>query len=464
MEVLSNLLANSKDSSSISLEYSNLEDISDLLPLLQQFSRLENLNLSNNNISQLPYDLSALNALRSLDISNNELCVEDVVDALQTLPGLQVLYISLETQAEADLIQAKLPHLLYLNGEPIVISTPRPCENPENSSFTDYELTEVAGLYDKVRELWRDAGSDYDNNLVDEFDIKIKAILDDLSASTKDRDSVQIKGNILMAKYSMYKFVIDKAVEFLHCTEHRAGEILNQGIEVIDTTIGEVLGLFNYLPTPITDRKREPAVDKETAEVLEAAELLEEELVAQKQQNATLKKELDELRIEMEAVQEENKKYLDMIIKQSKSNAENALSNTSFTYNPRSTTFIRSQSQLQVSSNGQGRVLTLKQLKDTIEEIYTSKIKYDLKCTEGKMPRETMEQYMWTFLNQKYGLKNLITDWAAGIKNALLKYSKDDNDIAVFLKILNNECDEEYRFVQTQVKETVAELLKVDYI
>ena len=244
MEALSNLLANSKDCSSISLEYQNLEDISDLLPLFLQFSRLENLNLSNNNISKLPDDLSALNSLKSLDISNNELSVEDVVDALQTLPGLQVLYISLESQAEAELIQAKLPNLLYLNGEPVAISTPRPCENLENSSFTDYELTQVAGLYDRVRELWRDAGSDYDNNLVDEFDIKIKAILDDLTASIIDKDSIQIKGNILMAKYSMYKFVIDKAVEFLHCTEHKAGEILNQGIEVIDTTIGDVLGLL----------------------------------------------------------------------------------------------------------------------------------------------------------------------------------------------------------------------------
>ena len=68
---------------------------------------------------------------------------------------------------------------------------------------------------------------------------------------------------------------------------------------------------------------------------------------------------------------------------------------------------------------------------------------------------------MYTFLNQKYGLKNLIIEWATSIINGLKKFSHEDNDIAVFGKILRNECDEEFRFVQTQVKNTMEELLKV---
>lgn len=54
---------------------------------------------------------------------------------------------------------------------------------------------------------------------------------------------------------------------------------------------------------------------------------------------------------------------------------------------------------------------------------------------------------MYTFLNQKYGLKSLILEWASCIINALKKYGNDDNDVAVFGKILRNECDEEFRFV-----------------
>lgn len=72
-----------------------------------------------------------------------------------------------------------------------------------------------------------------------------------------------------------------------------------------------------------------------------------------------------------------------------------------------------------------------------------------------------MEQHMYTYLNQKYGLKNLIIEWATSIISALKKYGQDDNDVSVFGKILRNECDEEFRFVQTQVKNTIKELLKV---
>jgi hypothetical protein len=89
------------------------------------------------------------------------------------------------------------------------------------------------------------------------------------------------------------------------------------------------------------------------------------------------------------------------------------------------------------------RNLTLKQLKDVINDIYTSKIKFDKKCEALKQPRETMEQYMYTYLNQKYGLKNLIIEWAVSIINGIKTYLKEDHDVTLFGKILKNECDEE---------------------
>jgi len=44
--------------------------------------------------------------------------------------------------------------------------------------------------------------------------------------------------------------------------------------------------------------------------------------------------------------------------------------------------------------------------------------------------------------------QNLIIEWATAIVNGIRKFSSDDNDITVFGKILRNECDEEFRFVQ----------------
>jgi len=108
-----------------------------------------------------------------------------------------------------------------------------------------------------------------------------------------------------------------------------------------------------------------------------------------------------------------------------------------------------------------GKALSIRQLKEIIEDIYASKSKFDIKCLETHLPRETMEQHLYTYLNQKYGLKNLILDWAQAIINGVRKYSGEDNDVAVFGKILRNEIDEEFRFVQRQLKETVHELLRV---
>ena len=68
---------------------------------------------------------------------------------------------------------------------------------------------------------------------------------------------------------------------------------------------------------------------------------------------------------------------------------------------------------------------------------------------------------MYTYLNQKYGLKNLIIEWAAAIINGIKTYLKEDHDVALFGKILKNECDEEFRYIQMHVKETLTNLLKV---
>lgn len=106
------------------------------------------------------------------------------------------------------------------------------------------------------------------------------------------------------------------------------------------------------------------------------------------------------------------------------------------------------------------RVLTLKQLKETIADIYAQKVKFDQKCEINKVSKETLEQYMYTYLNQKYGLKPLIVEWAAAIINGVKTYIKEEHDVALFAKMLKNECDESFRPRQEQVKDSLNKLLK----
>ena len=105
-------------------------------------------------------------------------------------------------------------------------------------------------------------------------------------------------------------------------------------------------------------------------------------------------------------------------------------------------------------------MLPLKQLKDIIGDIYAQKMKYDRKCHEAQLPVGTMEQFMYNYLNQKYGLKTLIVEWASTIITGIKCYVQDDHEVTLFAKILKNECDEEFRFVQMHVRQTLGYLLK----
>ena len=105
------------------------------------------------------------------------------------------------------------------------------------------------------------------------------------------------------------------------------------------------------------------------------------------------------------------------------------------------------------------RVLTKRMLMDLIKEIYDSKTHFDQKCQELGQPKETMEQHMYAYLNHKYGLKNLIIEWASSIINGIRMFSAEDAEICLFGKILRNELEEESRFIIGKMKSTISDLL-----
>ena len=74
-----------------------------------------------------------------------------------------------------------------------------------------------------------------------------------------------------------------------------------------------------------------------------------------------------------------------------------------------------------------------------------------------------MEQFMYTYLVQKYGLKSLIVEWATAIINGVRAYARDDHEVALFAKVLKNECDEEFRYIQVHVRSTMEQVLKTVY-
>ena len=105
------------------------------------------------------------------------------------------------------------------------------------------------------------------------------------------------------------------------------------------------------------------------------------------------------------------------------------------------------------------RVFTIKMMKEIISNIYTSKISFDKKCLINKQPKQTMEEYMYTYLNQKYGLKNMVIEWATNIINGIRTFSNEDTEISLFGKILQNELEENCRLLINNLKVNINSIL-----
>ena len=109
------------------------------------------------------------------------------------------------------------------------------------------------------------------------------------------------------------------------------------------------------------------------------------------------------------------------------------------------------------------RVFTLKMMKDVINDIYNSKVDFDKKCDNNQMPHETLEQHMYTYLNYKYGLKNIIIEWATNIINGIKSFSSEDSEVCLFGKILRNEIEEDSRLFLPMLKANFLNVLTLLY-
>ena len=106
------------------------------------------------------------------------------------------------------------------------------------------------------------------------------------------------------------------------------------------------------------------------------------------------------------------------------------------------------------------RKLTKEQLNDIIQDIYKSKIIYDQNCIDLNKPLETMEQYMYQYLNQKYGLKSLTIEYVSAIIIGIKEYSKKDMNIKLFGMLLKNEVEENTLTIVEKIKQVVQETLE----
>jgi len=150
-----------------------------------------------------------------------------------------------------------------------------------------------------------------------------------------------------------------------------------------------------------------------------------------------------------------------------KSNNQNFLNEPSISYQPS----LSNLSQYSNITNTNPRDLkvvigpiskrdySLRQLLETINDIYNSKLDYDKKLAQNHQQKLTMEQFLYHYLNNKYGLKNLVIEYASGIIQGIKDFSKKNSEVLLFGKILRNELEEQEILIISKLKETIHDFL-----
>ena len=451
MDLLRSLLQSTPTASHIDLSHQSLSDLTPLLPLLTQFTGMKRLDLRGNQIQELPEDLGELETLEMIDLRGNEVRDEGkLMESLETLGRLKE--VKVDGLGEEVVREGKrlLPGVTILTHSPpsddVVEVGEVDEESDQLSIFPRNEFESVASLYDDIHEFglhnyptttWKVDFGEYVGNLAQETSTALQA-----AQSPETAENMRLKARLRL--FDSCGMELTAITENIH---PELAKLLDRFIvakeEIVDeyilNRIMEEGGGKKMMLTPVGSAERSGG-GKEEVERL----------------RREWNQEKEELMAEMEGLREENQRYLDVIIKHSKSSAEASL-RAPPSFSPE----VRPQQSTLSISASPGRQLTLNQLKEFIEELYQAKVRFDQRCMEARLGIEHLSDYLRTHLTHKFGLKSLREEWLAGVYQAVDRYSEEDNDVAVFGKILKNECDEDFRFVQMQVKETATQLLRI---
>jgi hypothetical protein len=109
------------------------------------------------------------------------------------------------------------------------------------------------------------------------------------------------------------------------------------------------------------------------------------------------------------------------------------------------------------------RNMTINETKEITSQLFDSKAIANTKShkTSGGLPLETMEMHTYRVMEKKYGLRSLAAEHTGALLTAIQRYSSQDNDILLFMKVFSNEVEEEFREVQCELRRSIIDLFRV---
>ena len=550
---------NNAEETSINLSNKNITDEANIFKeLISSFPNIINLDLSDNQLTYLPEDLSPLNKLQFLDIQRNPFSdFNKLVDALTTLPNLIHLNINLKDQQEVELIFQKLPNLEVLNEKKIKeqlnqindnendndeennmnnnINIERnnseensgaeeggendnnnenneDNENNENNGdvnlidINDEEIKNISlqheipnfnDIYKKISEKYKSIQKN--NDFKDEFQALIKDEINKINSNIDSNTPNYIySSNVIESQLNIYSFFTHKFLEFLQTQNekdtfdlikeihdnisksynmlikiiYKLYPIIDEKIQMLKMQLNEAIKHNNNVFVELNENENKIKEEGKNKEKLinnyqEKISYLESKVKQLENENNLMSEKL--FTPLKNIMNNSTEKQFQLYPQNSNTNFININNNINLNNLPPKINYKNYFENINNSYNNNSflqsspvcnRVFTIKMMKEIINDIYSSKEEFDKKSDENKLPRETMEQHMYTYLNQKYGLKSIIIEWASNIINGIKIFSSEDSEICLFGKILRNEIEEDARLIYSDVQKSILEYLK----
>ena len=538
--------SNNFEEATLNLSNKNITDDANVFKeIISSYPNVQNLNISDNQLTYIPEDLSPLKKLKFLDIQRNPFKdFNKLVDALTSLPNLVDLNINLKDKEEVELIFQKLPNLEVLNEKKIKeqlnqvndneneeennninnnmnnnnINIERNnsyqnssndegaenenMENNENINIIDINEEEIKNIslqdeipnfnniYKKISEKFKSIQKN--NDFKDQFQSLIKTEINKINSNYDVNTPNYIYStNVIESQLTIYSFFTQKFLEFLQTQNekdtfdlikdihenitksyltlikiiYKLYPIVDEKFQMIKMQLNEAIKHNNNVFVELNENENKIKEDSKNKEKLinnyqERISYLESKLKQlEKENNLMSEKLFSPVKSIINTSIDKNNINLNSINNNINLNSNQKFENKIYPYYENINNSFNNNSFLQ-SSPVCNRVFTIKMMKEIINDIYNSKAEFDKKSDENKLPRETMEQHMYTYLNQKYGLKSIIIEWAYNIINGIKIFSSEDSEICLFGKILRNEIEEDARLIYSDIQKSILEYLK----
>ena len=429
-------------------------------------------NLCQNNLTTLPENLKSLQNLISLDLrKNNFKDINEIIEFVSQYKYLSDLKLDFSNSSQVQTLLNKIHNLLYINGKsteeyitPIDIN-----KNIVDEIAIEKKLNEFNDLFvifqnnfqnENKEELSKDLYERF-QNLINEEANKINE-----NNNGKNLPNYCLANNIIKSEVNLIIFFINSFFEHseLLSMENAKKDISKKINDILNLLFGTLMKIIDELKIKIDSTNK---IKNKTIELL--LEYLNDNNIYNKNNineeydslKKLYKKEKELFTLKIEKLQKENKLITDSLIKKGidLSSSLNNLNNSNIS---KKSIGENNKNEIGIDATFLGlagaKILSKKQMHDFIDEIYDSKMEYDKVCSENHLKKESMEHYMYKFLNNKYGLKNLVIEWSSSIITGIKMYSSTDSDINLFSKILKNKIEEGQKLVVIKLKSTIKEL------